>query len=419
MNIYLYLIGIVLLIALSAFFSASEMAFSSANKLRLEGMAADGSKRAAMASYICSRFDDALSTILIGNNLVNIAATSVATVIAILVAGEGYTAVATVIVTILIIMFGEVMPKIVAKKNANRLALSVAYVIRGLMFILRPVVFIVVWLVRLITHPMKGDAPSGGEEAVEELVSLIDTVEDEGVIDEERSELLHAALDFSEISASEAMTARVDIISIDIDDDWDEIMSVVDASPYSRIPVYEDGVDNIIGVLYTNRLFKAMIDNPRPDLRALLLDPCYVYKTIKLPDVLSQLRKHKVHLAVVTDEYGGSMGVISMEDVLEELVGEIWDETDEVSTEMIEHAPNLFEVDGDMSIYSLLEALERDENDFGTESSTVGGWTLERFGDYPEEGESFMFENLFIKVLKMDGMRVERILLHVKDDESE
>jgi len=337
---------------------------------------------------------------------------------AILIAGEDSalaTTIGTVCITVLIIIFGETIPKIVAKKNANATATNYSHVLYALMIVLKPVVFVVVSLANLVMKPFKGEKPEDEQEAaVEELFSIIETVEDEGVIDEDRSELLQAALDFAEISASEVMTSRVDMLAIDIDDDWDEIMEIIDKSPYSRLPVYEDSIDNIIGVLYLNHFFKAISNSEKIDIRPILIKPCYVYKTVKLPAVLAEMRKSRTHLAIVTDEYGGSMGVVTMEDVLEELVGDIWDETDEVEPEMIEHDKNLFELDGDMNMSDFLEIIDRSEDSFDTDSATVGGWTIERFGRFPECGDSFTFENLTITVLEVSGQRVEKILLSVE-----
>jgi len=404
------------LLVISSLSSATEMAYSSANRLRLEHARDDGSRRAAMACWICDRYDDALSTILITNNLVNIASSAMATMLAVSLAGEKYAPIATVIIAIMVIVFGEATPKIVAKKNANRFALSIAFVLRALMFLLKPVVFLVVSLVNLITGPMKGEEQNGEDEAVEELVSIIETVEDEGVIDEERSELLQAALDFSDISAFEAMTSRVDMIALDIDDDWEEIRKIVDEAPYSRLAVYEDSIDNIIGTLYLNHFFKALTEGAPVDIRPLLMEPCYVYKTVKLPGVLEELRRCKQHMAIVTDDYGGTMGIITMEDVLEEIVGEIWDETDEITDELIEQSPGVYEVEGDLGIYDFLEELGIGEDSFETESVTVGGWTLESFGAFPLVGDSVINQGLKITVLEMDSKRVEKVLVEVQKE---
>ena len=407
-----YIIAAVVCIVLSAFFSGAEMALSSANRIRLENLADDGKRSAALAVKILDRFDDALSAILIGNNFVNIALSSLASIIAILAFGEAYTWLATVIVTAAVILFGETIPKIVAKKNANRMSLAVAPAVRALSVLLKPLTLLVVSLVRLITAPLRGEEPDDeGDAAVEELQSIIETAEDEDVLDTDRSELLQAALDFDEISASEVMTARVDIVSVDIHDSWEEIYAVACASNYSRIPVCDGSIDNIVGVLFLNRFFRAMVGRRRPSLRSMLMPPCFVYKATKLPDVLEQLRKAKQHLAVVTDEYGGVCGIVTMEDVLEQIVGEIWDETDEVEEEVIERADGVWELDGDMSIGDFTELLGISEDAFETESSTVGGWTLERFGTFPRQGDRFEWEGVAVTVLKMDGLRVERVLV--------
>ncbi|NCC67912.1 MAG: HlyC/CorC family transporter [Clostridia bacterium] len=419
----IYYVAVIILIMLSGFFSGSEMAYSSANRVRLENEGDDGKKASRLACKIIDSYDDMLSAVLICNNLVNIAASSIVSVIAIYLApklgmSENLsTTLGTVLITLLIIVFGETMPKITAKKNANTTAANNAYVIRGLTVILTPLIFIVVGLVKLITKPMKGEKPEDEQDtAVEELVSIIETVEDEGVINNERSEMLQAALEFSEISASEVMTARVDMLAIDIDDDWDEIMHTIETSPYSRLPVYEDSIDNIIGVLYLNHFFKAISSADEIDIRPLLLEPRFVYKTVKLPSVLTEMREGRTHLVVVTDEYGGTMGVVTMEDVLEELVGEIWDETDEVEQDVIAHADNLYEIAGDMSMGDFLEFLDISEDSFETESSTVGGWTIENFGHFPQQGESFTYERFRVMVLETNGKRVEKVLLSVKPE---
>ena len=417
MSLFLVIVGIVLCVALSGFFSASEMAYSSCNTVRLEHMREDGSQRAALAVQITERFDDALSAILIGNNLVNIGASALASVLVILLTGaDRLTWVATLILTVIIIIFGESLPKTCAKQSANRLSMRFAVPVRLLMILLYPVVWLVVKLVWLLTLPLKPDEEEDEDEAVEELHSIIETAEDEDVIDEDQSELLRSAIDFSEISALEVMTARVDVVAIDLEDDWDEILRQIEDASFSRLPVYEGSVDNIIGVLYLNRFLKAMTDGGEVDIRSLLMPPCYVYKTMKLPAVLSQLRRAKQHLAVVTDEYGGTLGVVSMEDVLEQIVGEIWDDNDVVEPDVVCRTEGEYELDGAMMLYELEELLGLPEDSIEAESSTVGGWTLESFGGFPKEGDSFRWRDYTVTVLEMsDGRRVEKVL--VKKDE--
>lgn len=419
--IYLCLAGLLLCIIGSNYFSSSEMAYSSCNRLRLESARDGGSKRASIAVRIIDRFDDTLSAILIGNNLVNIAASSIGSVLVILIAGDDrYAWVSTVVITVLVIIFGETMPKIIAKNSANRIALSHAYFVRGLTIILMPLIWVVVGLTKLITSGFKGEEAGSDEEAAAmELSSIIETAEDEDVLDEDRSELVQAAIDFSDVMASEVMTARVDVVALDIDDDWNEQLATIDSAPYSRIPVYEDSIDNVIGVLYLNHFLKALTDEKNPDIRSMLMPPCYVYKTMKMPAVLNELRRAKQHLAIVTDEYGGTLGVLSMEDVLEQLVGEIWDDTDEVEEEIVERPDGQYELDGDMVISDFLELVGIKEKDFDAESETVGGWTIEMFGAFPKPGDSFRYGNMSVTVLEMDGLRVEKVLVKILPPEEE
>ena len=431
--LYLVIAGIIVCLCLSAFFSASEMAYSSCNSMRLESIKDDkgkGWKKAATAMKIVENFDQALSAILIGNNLVNIAASSMSSVLVIIVmtaAGlnpDNYGWLSTLVITILVIIFGETMPKISAKRNATKIAMRNAPFVNFLMIVFKPIIWIVVKTIALITKPLKGEEDANQEESVEELQSIIETAEDEGIIDEDDSNLMQAAIDFADKSAMDVMTARVDVCAIDIEDSWKDIKATIDSSIYSRIPVYEGTIDNVIGILHLNKLFKTLanieeqgkaIDEEEApiDIRTLLMPPCYVYKTMKLPKVLNQLKGAKQHLAIVTDEYSGTLGVVSMEDVLEQIVGEIYDETDVVEPELVKHNDTEFEVDGGMPVSDLLELAGINEDDFDADSNTVGGWTIESIGSFPNEGDSFTYRNMTIKVLKMDGMRVEKVMVKI------
>ena len=413
MSIYLIVIAIILMIWLSAFFSGSEMALSSCNLLRMQNLRDEGSRRAAVAVRILENFDYALSAILIGNNLVNIGASALVSVLVILLSGsDRFTWIGTVILTIVIIIFGETIPKICAKKSANRLTLRIAYPIRALTVFLTPVIWVVVGLNWLLTFWMKEEKDENGEEAVEELHSIIETAEDEKVLDEDQSELVRSAIDFSEISAMDVMTARVDVVAIDIEDSWEEILAQIEKANFSRMPVYEGSIDNIIGVLYLNRFLKAVAEEGKADIRSLLMPPCYVYKTMKLPAVLNQLRRAKQHLAIVTDEYGGTLGVLSMEDVLEQIVGDIWDDNDEVELEVVERKEGEYELDGAMMLFEMEELLGLPEESIEAESNTVGGWTIECFGGFPQVGDSFEKDGLKVTVLEMsDGRRVDKVLV--------
>ena len=428
--IALIIIGIIICLYFSNFFSASEMAYSSCNLVRLETIVDDKEKgwnKAKTAIMITEKFDQALSAILIGNNLANIASSSLSSVLVILVTGsEGYAWLSTLLITVLVIIFGETMPKIMSKRNATSTAMKNASFVHFLMVAFKPLIWIVVKLIELLTKPLKGEADDATqEESVEELQSIIETAEDEGIIDEDDSTLMQNAIDFADISAMEVMTARVDVVALDIEDSWPEMKRIIDESSYSRLPVYEGTIDNVIGILHLNRLFKALatveadgipIDGDQPpfDIKTLLMPPCYVYKTMKLPKVLNQFKTAKQHLAIVTDEYSGTLGIISMEDVLEQIVGEIYDETDTVDPEIIKHTDTEFEIDGGMPVTDLLELAKIKEDDFEADSDTVGGWTVESIGCFPNEGDSFTFKNMKITVLKMDGLRVEKVLVKLE-----
>ncbi len=407
------------LLVLSAFFSGSEIAFAKANRMRLRAATEQGSVLSKIAYYIYQSYDNALITILIGNNLVNIAASSVATIIAIALIGDNGAWVATLAMTVLIITFGEIVPKIVASQVPEGFAKAVSIPLRALMTLLFPLVWLLSLLLRGVDKLLKkrvGDTPSVTEEDLE---TILDTVEDEGVIDEDRADLLQSALDFDEVLAYEILTPRVDMVAIDIDDDKDEILRTIFDSPYSRIPIYRDTVDNVIGVLHLNRVFKALADGAEINLSQMMMPATFVYKTMALPDVLKVMKKRKSHLVVVTDEYGGTMGVLSMEDVLEQLVGDIWDESDEVDEEIVSLGGGRFDVDADMRIEDFFEELDIDDRDFDDDNTTLGGWVIEQLGRYPRVGDQFDYRNLTITIKKRRKLRVIRLLVAAHPVEEE
>ena len=423
MTIGLLICGIVLCIMFSALFSASEMALSSANKVRIENDAEEGNKRAQKTLQLIENFDDSLGAILIGNNLVNIAASSISSVLVILLTGsDELTWIATVVITVLVIIFGETIPKITAKQNATRFSLKITPFVRFLSIVLKPLVKAVVWLVNILT-PKKEleEDEDDDDESIEELATIIETAEDEGVLDEDQKELLIAAIDFADISAYEVMTARVDIDAIDIEDSMEEIMELVNSTPFTRLPVYEDSIDNIIGVLHLNDLLKELAKNDKADIRSILMEPVFVYRTTKLPSVLQALREANQHMAIVTDEYSGIDGIITMEDVLEEVVGEIWDENDLVEEEIVEKSEREYELDGDLNIYDFLEIVEMDEDDYESEfdSETVGGWVMEMLERFPVVGDEVRYENFTLKVIEAEERRVDKLLLTIDEKEEE
>lgn len=404
-------IGIIACIILSGVFSAAEMAIISCNRVRMENEAEDGNKRAARVLKLDDDYDNTLSTILLSNNLVNIAASSLSTVYIILLTGsDDLNWLITAIVTVLVIIFGETIPKIISKKHANSFSQGLSGFIMALYYILWPVNFIVVKITSLMTFAVgRREQKNVEEEKTEELAAIIETAEDEGVIDSDQSEIVSAAIDFSSISVSDVMTARVDIEAIDIDDSVGKIMKQVAKSRKSRFPVYKDSIDNIIGVMHLNPFLKAMAKDGSPDIKELMNEPCFVYRTAKLPHVLDVLKDARQHLAIVTDEYSGTLGIVTMEDVLEELVGDIWDDNDEIEEEVVESDDGVLLIDGDLPIGELLERLSIDEDEFDYESATAGGWAIEYIGDFPKEGDSFDYDTYHFEVTEAGERRVEKL----------
>lgn len=426
---------IVLMLMLSAFFSGSEIAFNASNKMRLKKAAEEGSKTAAMAYRISEKFTVALSAILIGNNLANIAASSATTLIILdilavlgITGGKGEaigSTVATVIMTVLILIFGEIVPKILSKQNANVVVRWVAYPIRILTIVLSPLVGIVQLFLRVLRR-LWGRDHKEDEPTItgEELSTIIDTVEEEGVIDEEQGDLLQSALDLSETTLEEILIPRTKMLAIDIEDDFAEILEVANQSNFSRIPVYESNTDNIIGIMYLNYFFRALIeaDGAEVDIRPLLMEPLFLHKSKKLPAALREMRQRQAHLAIVLDEYGGTMGIVTLEDILEQVVGDIWDETDEIVEEYTKTGETTYDVNGDMSVWDFFEMLEVNTRDFSSDYTTVGGWAIEMLDASPHEGDSFTYKNLYIIVAAMDDMRVTRlsvVVSPVEEDEDE
>ena len=416
---------ILVMICLSAYFSASEIAFNTANRMRLRKAYEAGSVTAKVAYRICEKFTTSLSAILIGNNLANIAISTCTTLIVLNLFRDNValaSTIATILVTVVILIFGEILPKVLSKQNADTVVRIVAIPTRVLTVLLSPFVFIVMALLFVLRKmwgsDRKDDAPTVTEE---ELASIIDTVEEEGVINEGQGELLQSTLEFRDTTIEKIMTPRIDVTAIDVDDDPEKIMELLtDTTQFSRLPVYEDSIDNIVGVLSLTRYYKATLEEESPDIRSLLMKPCKLHKTMKLPVALTKLRDAKMHLAIVIDEYGGTLGVVTMEDILEELVGDIWDDTDVIITECLATGENTYEVLGDMNIDDFFEEIEfvKPES-FSCEYSSVGGWAIEMLEADPHVGDSFRYENIFVIVAQMDEERVTKLTDLVEETEDE
>ncbi len=416
---------IVILVACSAFFSATETALTSANRIRLKNLAENGSKAAARTLKILSRYDKAVTTILIGNNIVNIGCSSLATLLAIRLLTEAFGAeagnqygslVSTIVTTLVVLTFGEVIPKSIAKDHSESLAMGVSGIISFLMFIFTPVSIVFIGLNKLAAKLFRSKNSVSVTE--EELMAIIDEIEEEGVLEQQESELVRSALQFDEITVDEIITPRVRVVAVDVSDSADSIYRTFLGEQYSRMPVYEKTLDNIIGVINQKDFFRAY-DEFGDDLsvRSLVQETIYFPCMLKISEVLRDMQKKKCHMAVVLDQHGGTLGIVTLEDLLEELVGEIWDESDEVMNPITVLSDRTFLAYGDVSLNSFRRFLSGRDIDveIESESHTVAGWALELFGSIPNEGDSAETDDFIVTVTEVKDLVVNRIKIELKE----
>ncbi len=413
-------IAIIFLLMGSAFFSGTEIAYTSLNKIRMKEETENLSGRAKMMHYIYNHFDRALSTVLIGNNLVNIGATSIATVLAVTlvqkmegrITEDFASSLVTVIMTVLILIFGEITPKMVAKRKNEQIAKFAAYPLRLLMIVFSPLVLITTGVVNLFSLLWKKNDEEEVTITEEEFENILDTVEDEGIIDENQTDLLQSALEFTDLDAADILTHRIDVIGIEINDDLEKIMETISETQFSRLPVYEKTIDHVVGILYVKQFLKEVVENRDLQLKDMLLEPVYIPQSMKLNAIMNQFRMNQTHIAIVADEYGGTMGIVTMEDVLEQLVGEIWDENDDIINDWQQITENRFECSGDMNLSEFLDNLDLDEDKLDTYCATVGGWATEVIGAMPVAFDAFDWENYSIIVMHVDeNHRISRLLI--------
>lgn len=417
MDGYLILV-LVVLVLLSAFFSASETAISTVNRIRMRNYADEGNKKAQKVIHMADNYDKTLSTILVGNNIVNIAFASLSTMLFTNLFGVSGVGVATLVSTVVVLLFGEILPKSMAKEFADTFALTVAYPLYWVMLVLTPVVYIFIGIKKGIMRIFK---PQKKQVSVteQELKYIIEEIEDEGVLEKQESELVRSALDFDEITAEEILTPRVDVVSVEAGASTETIKNLLIEEHYSRIPVYEDSIDNIIGVLYSKDFFTAYIKGTEFSIRDMLQSVIFIPPSKKISELFSELQKSKSHLAVVTDQYGGNMGIVTLEDILEELVGEIWDEYDEDERDFVPLDENTFEISGDLRVSDLVEELKIEGLIIETGSNSAGGWALESFGHIPAEGESFINGILKVTVKEVSENRIIRLTVQVLPPQKE
>ena len=409
----MYLILFVLL-ALSAFFSATETALSSANRVRLRNKVEEGDARAQVALDLIADYDRTISTILVGNNVVNISSSSLATVAFTALVGQQYgPVVATVVTTILVLIFGEILPKSIAKDNAESFSLQVAGPLRLLRTVCYPVVSIFVFIRRVFNKPNpENDGTPSVTEA--ELKTIIDTVGEEGVLDAREADMMQSVIQFDDTMVQRILVPRVDLVAVEVNTSRQEVLDIVLESGYTRIPVYEGDIDHIIGMLYSKDLLGCLARGEEIDLRRLCRELPFVYRTKHTSDLLAELRRQKQHMAVVVDDYGGTLGIVTMEDLLEELVGEIFDETDEAEEGPIQPVgEGLYRVEGDAPVDDLFEAVGCRLKAYEGDYASAAGWALECLEHIPKAGECFTFENLHVTVGQVDDKRILSLLVRV------
>ena len=414
------IVFIVILIMCSAFFSATETALNSANKIRLKNMADNGSRAAQRTLNILAKYDKALTTILIGNNIVNIACSSIATILAIQLVGEQYgSLVSTIATTVIVLIFGEVMPKSIAKDYAEQVAMVSSTVISFLMLIFTPFSALFILLKKGMSKLFhRKESVSMTEE---ELKVMIDEIEDEGVLETQESDLVRSALEFDEITVDEIITPRVRITAVEVGESVSEVRKKFLREEYSRMPVYERTLDNIIGIITEKEFFKQYEKNSDFTLRSIMQETIYLPQMQKLSEVFRTMQKQKCHMSVVLDQHGGTLGIVTMEDILEELVGEIWDESDEVRSPVTVVGNNVFEVYGEVSLNSLRRFLENRDipADIESEAHTVAGWVLGLFGSIPKSGDVITSGCFTVTVLEAAELRVNRVRIEIKQTERE
>ncbi|MBQ4150821.1 MAG: HlyC/CorC family transporter [Clostridia bacterium] len=408
------IIAMLVCLILSAYFSATETAFSSLNKTRIKVLAEDGNKRAKLALALSEKYDKLLSTILVGNNIVNIAISSIATVFFIHLIDEANgPTVSTIVVTIAVLIFGEITPKSIAKDHPEAFAMFSAPIIDFLRLLLTPVTFVFSLWKKLIQKLFRSD--SDNRMSQEELLMLLEEVEEEGGLNEEEGELLRNAVEFGDLAAKDILTHRVDLDAFSIDADKEDIAKIFTESRFSRLLVYEESIDKIVGVVHHKDFYQGTSITDKP-ISEIMAPPVFIPQTEKLDDLLRLLQKSKSHIAVVLDEYGGTMGIVTLEDILEEIVGEIWDEHDEVEEEITMVDEHTYTIDGAMAISDFEEQFEVE---IETDTLMLGGWIMEKMERVPEVGDVLECEHLTITVAEVEDRRVVSVTVLVGEKKDE
>ena len=396
-------VAIVILVMCSAYFSATETAFTSLNTIRMKTWAENGDKRAARALAVGEDYDKLLSSILIGNNIVNITATTISTLLFTKIFVTYGATISTVVITIVVLIFGEISPKSVAKEFPERFAMFSAPILRVIILVLTPLNFLFSMWKKLLSKIFKPSGDDGITE--EELMGIVDQAESEGGLDAHEGDLIRASIEFNELDVSDILTPRVDLVAVDEESTMQEVGALFVENGYSRLPIYHETIDNIIGVVHQKDFYKARV---RGEDRLAMIKSPVVYTTpnTKIVKLLRILQMNKVHRAVVVDEYGGTEGIVTLEDILEELVGEIWDEHDEVTEFLHKQPDGSYNIDCTTDLDDMYDLFEIKGE---CEASTVSGWVLEQIDRIPKQGDHFIAEGLEVTVTAVDNRRVMEI----------
>lgn len=407
-SITIMIVSLLVLVLFSAFFSATETAYSSLNRIRIKNLA-ETNKKAKRVLKLSEDYDTLLSTILVGNNIVNIGATTIATVLFTKIYGDLGATLSTVVMTAVVLVFGEVTPKSIAKESPEKFALAVSGPIQFIKILLTPInVLFSLWK-KLIALFLKVENDDSMDK--EELLMIVEEAQNEGDLEEHESDLISAAIEFNDLDVKEILTPRVDVVAVEINTALSDIERLFRENNFSRFPVYQDTIDNIIGVLHEKDFYYLYYNEKERGLSSIVKSVQYTSPQVKISNLLRQLQSTKMHMAVVIDEYGGTAGIITMEDILEELVGEIYDEHDEVIEYFhpVDETHWLVECEADLD--DLFEYLNMEvDEDF--DCNTVGGWVIHEMEDIPNQGDTFQFEDLEIEVTKCDDRHVEQIMVH-------
>ena len=413
----LYIVIIVVCLVFSAYFSATETAFTTLNKVRVKTKADDGNKRAKLVLKLANNYDKLLSTILIGNNIVNILASSMGTLLFIEWCNGNSdlaSVLSTIVLTVLVLIFGEISPKSLAKEFPETFASFSAPIINALCIVLTPINFLFTMWKKFLNLFFKNKEDTTITD--DELITMVDEAEHEGGINSQESELIKSAIEFNDLEVKDILIPRVDVVSIDIGSTEEEVAQVFLETHFSRLPVYRDTVDNVVGILHEKDFIKQRAE-PGFSLEKLIKPAVFVVATAKISDILRQLQKAKSHMAIVSGEFGDVVGIITMEDILEELVGEIWDEHDEVLSDITELGENEYKVVGGVAVGDFCDYFDLDEIE--SDSQTVGGWVMDVLGKVPEVNDALVYENLTITVTGCEDRRITELHVTVKPGSDE